>query len=403
MHHKIRAVLFGLALVLAGYLLGLVTAWIIISQPRVDLIAANLNPAYASRQIPLLWEVWSIVETDFIGEVPDSTTMTYGAIRGALGTLNDPYTTFIEPRQHQRQMEDLRGSFGGIGVTMRRDKDGYVLLSPMPDSPALRAGVQPGDVLISAAGAPITPAVSFEDITALVRGPVSSSVTIQVWRGDPPTTYSFTIVRQEIVLPSVTWRLVEEQPEVGYIALSRFSDRSAGEIEQAIAELRAAGATRLILDLRDNGGGLRQAGVEVAGQFLQDGVVMYQWRKGGVEESFDVTGGGLATDLPLVVLVNHGTASAAEIVAGALQDHARARLIGEPTFGKGSVQHIYDLSDSSSLHVTTAEWLTPKRSRLSGQGLVPDVTVVRTPEDANTGRDVQLEAAIEALLQEDKP
>ncbi|MBN1887904.1 MAG: S41 family peptidase [Thermoflexales bacterium] len=397
MYHKIRGTLCGLALVLAGYLVGLATAWIIISQPRVDLIAAHLDPAYASRQIPLLWEVWDIVETDFIGELPDSRTMTYGAIRGALGTLNDPYTAFIEPRQHQRQMEDLRGSFGGIGVTMRRDKDGHVLLSPMPDSPARRAGVQSGDILVSVEGQPITPTVSFDDVTALVRGPVSSSVTIQIWRGDPPTTHSFTIVRQEIMLPSVTWRLVEEQPDVGYIALSRFSDRSAGEIKQAIGELQAAGATRLIFDLRDNGGGLRQAGVEVASQFLQDGVVMYQWGKGGVEESFGVMSGGLATDLPLVVLVNHGTASAAEIVAGALRDNGRARLIGEPTFGKGSVQHIYDLSDSSSLHVTTAEWLTPKRSRLSGQGLAPDITVVRTPEEANAGRDVQLEAAIEAL------
>ncbi len=380
---------FALILLLAGYLMGLATAWVIISSPRLNSALFNLDPY--GRQMLLFWEAWDIVQDDFVGELPDARTMTYGAIRGALATLNDPYSVFVEPQAHQRETEDLQGKFGGIGVTMQRDEQGRVLLSPMADAPAVRAGVQQGDILTLVESAPITPAVSFEQIASLVRGPVGTPVTIQVQRGQPPLTLTFTIVREEIVLPSATWRLIEDKPYIGYVALSRFSERTNDELVQGLAELRDKGALYLILDLRDNGGGLREAAVQVASQFLSDGVVMYQRRKSG-EESLPVIGGGVATDLPLVVLVNRGTASAAEIVAGALQDHQRAQLIGEQTFGKGSVQHIHDLRDGSSVHVTTAEWLTPNRRQLRGRGLAPDVVVT---QDGSSGRDLQLAAAIE--------
>lgn len=376
-------------LLLAGYLLGLATAWLIISSPRLN--DALFNPDPYGRQMPLFWEAWDIVRADFVGELPDARTVAYGAIRGALATLNDPYSVFVEPQAHQRETEDLQGKFGGIGVTMQRDEQGRVVLNPMADAPAMRAGVQPGDILTMVESTPITSSVSFEQIAALVRGPVGTPVTIQVQRGQPPLTHTFTIVREEIILPSVTWRLIEDKPHIGYVALSRFSDRTNDELVRALRELRDRGALYLILDLRDNGGGLREAAIQVASQFLSDGVVMYQRRKSG-EESLPVIGGGVALDVPLVVLVNRGTASAAEIVAGALQDHNRARLIGEQTFGKGSVQHIYDLRDGSSVHVTTAEWLTPNRRQLRGQGLTPDVVVT---QDGGNGRDLQLEAAIE--------
>ncbi len=393
---KTRTILLALVFTLLGHLLGLATAWGIISWSHGEWPGFCFNPG--ARQMPLFWEVWDIVQADFIGQLPDERTMTYGAIRGALGTLNDPYAALIEPQLHQREKEDLEGKFGGIGVKMQRDETGHVILSPMPDTPALRAGIQEGDILIAVDGKPITSTTSFEDIKALVRGPVGTPVTLGIQRGDPPLELEFTIVRAEIALPSVDWRLVEGMPEIGYIALSRFSERTRDELVRAIEDLRAQGATGLILDLRDNGGGLRHAGIQVASQFLSDGVVMYQkQREDEPEETFAVMSGGVATDLPLVVLVNKGTASAAEIVAGALQDHGRAKLVGEQTFGKGSVQHIYDLSDGSSLHVTAAEWLTPRRHQLTGQGLTPDVIVARTQEDVNAGRDPQLEAAARLL------
>ncbi len=395
-----RTILFSLTIALLGYLFGLVTAWfIVISRPvGLDAVVTCLKPA--AQQMVLFWDVWDIVQLEFIGQVPDSQTVTYGAIRGALTTLNDPYTAFIEPRSHEREKEDLQGKFGGIGVTMARDEAGQVVINPMPDAPAIQAGVQKDDILAMVATTPITPGVSFDDITALVRGPVGTPITIQIRRGKPPVTHTFTIVRQEIVLPSVSWQMVEGEPEIGYIALTRFSEKSKEELVQAISELRASGATRLILDLRDNGGGLRQAGIEVASQFLADGVVMYQRYRDDSEEPFNVMSGGVALDVPLVILVNQSTASASEIVAGALQDRGRAKLVGEQTYGKGSVQHLYDLRDGSSLHVTVAEWLTPNRHQLRGQGLVPDVLVVRSPDDANAGRDPQLDAAVEQLKSE---
>lgn len=396
MRERIRPALLMLVFFLLGHLLGLVTAWVIVLRSQVQVGVLNLY-ATPSAQLDLLREAWDFVESDFIGRVPDSRTMTYGAIRGALGTLNDPYTMFVEPQVNQREKEDLQGKFGGIGVTMQRNEAGEVVLSPMQDAPAIRAGVQEGDILTSVAGAPITPTVSFDQIAAMVRGPVGTPVDIEIRRGAPAVFHTFTITRAEIELPSVTWRVLEDAPEVGYIALARFSEPSKDEMVEAIGQLRAQGVTRLILDLRDNGGGLRQAGIEVASQFLPDGVVMYQQKKDKPEESFPVIEGGAAVDMPLVVLVNRGTASASEIVAGALQDRGRARLVGEQTFGKGSVQHIYDLSDGSSLHVTAAEWLTPSRHQLTGQGLTPDIAVARTPEDAAAGRDPQLEAAIQYI------
>lgn len=401
MRGNIKTAVIVLMLMLASYALGLSTAWLVASQSGSGTLSAATH-SNAARQMPLFWEAWSIVEADFIGPLPDANTLAHGAIRGALATLNDPYTSLLEPQSHQREKEELQGKFGGIGVTMRRDETGRVRLSPSPDTPAMRAGVQEGDVLIAVGHRPITPSVSFDEITALVRGPVGTPVTITIQRVAAQTmlTRTLTIVRQEIELPSATWRLVEGAPQVGYIGLARFSERSRDEIVRAVGDLRAQGATRLILDLRDNGGGLRQSSIEVASQFLSGGVVMYQQQKGRPGESFDVIGGGVAVDMPLVVLINRGTASAAEIVAGALQDRGRARLVGEPTFGKGSVQHIYDLSDGSSLHVTTAEWLTPGRHQLTGRGLTPDVTVARTPDDISAGRDPQLEAALQALEQD---
>jgi carboxyl-terminal processing protease len=391
MRNKLSIILASLTFVLVGYLLGLATAWVLVSRAQAQELSA-------AHRMALFWEAWSIVEKDFLHELPNERTLTYGAIRGALGTLQDPFTAFIEPQPNQREKESLKGSFGGIGVKMRRDGANNVILSPTPDSPAQRAGVQEGDILIAVDSKPITPSISFDAIAAMVRGPVGQAVTIDIQRGDPPVTHTFKIVRQEIVLPSVTWRIIDDKPGVGYIALEMFSERSNAELVNAINDLKKQGATRLILDLRNNGGGLRQSAIKVASQFLTGGVVMYQRQKNQPAESFEVIRGGVATDLPLVILVNKGTASASEIVAGALQDRGRAKLVGEQTFGKGSVQHIYDLSDGSSLHVTTAEWLTPNHRQITKRGLTPDVIVTLTQEDANAGRDPQLDAALEELM-----
>jgi carboxyl-terminal processing protease len=341
----------------------------------------------------VFWEAWEYVEQTFYNELPSSRERTYGAIRQTLALLNDPYTIFVEPQPSELERDRRRGSFGGVGVTPWRDAGGQMVLSPYPDSPAERAGVREGDVLLAVDAEAVTSETTVDDVRARLHGEVGTPVTLTLSR--PPTPqFDLTITRDEIQVPSVTWRVLDQAPGVGYLRIEVFTERTGDEVLAALQALREAKTTGLVLDLRDNSGGLIDPAVAAASQFLRDGVVLVELRRGAGERSFPVRGGGTATDVPLVVLVNNGTASAAEIVAGALQDYGRAPLVGEPTFGKGSVQQIYDLSDGSSLHVTSAIWLTPERHRIEGQGLTPDVTVPR----GDGPQDEQLDRAVATLV-----
>ena len=351
-------------------------------------------PGAAGPSGPLLNEAWGLAEQSFYGEVPSTTLRTYGAIRGMIAAYGDPYTVFVEPPQTQLQSQQLSGKFGGIGANIRRESNGQFVLSPFPDRPAAQAGVQEGDVLLAVDQQPVTSDMTLDAISLLLRGEVGTQVHIEVERA--AARLPITITRAEISVPSVTWRSLAEAPAVGYVAISIFAQPTKDELIAAIADLRARGARALVLDLRDNGGGLLDAAVDVAGQFI-DGRVLIETRRGAADRTFDAGPAGAARDLPLAVLVNGGSASASEIVAGALQDHGRALLIGEQTFGKGSVQHILPLSDGSSLHVTVAQWLTPNRRQITGEGLTPDIVVTRSADDLNAGRDPQLAKALEVL------
>jgi carboxyl-terminal processing protease len=350
-------------------------------------------------QFGVYWEAWHIIEDKFYDDIPEHPIPVYGAVRGALGTLEDPYTIFIEPQPRALERAELEGQFGGIGAYVTRGPEGEVVLAPMVDSPAEQAGVQEGDVVVRVDDTPITPDMTTDQVVLLIRGEVDTQVTLTLERVGEADPIVVTITRKIIETPSVEWRVLEQEPSIGYIRIRLFTERTGRELERAIQDLKDAGVTRLALDLRDNGGGLLDAAVDVASQFLREGVVLYEDRRDEAEKLYSVKKGGLALDLPLVVLVNGGTASASEIVAGALRDYERGPLIGERTFGKGSVQLVYDLSDRSSLHVTVARWLTPERHRIDGEGLVPDVEVIPSDADRESGIDPQLERAI-AYLQE---
>jgi len=345
------------------------------------------------KPLGVFWEAWERVEQYFYGPIPSPRERTYGAIHETLGLLNDPYTILVEPQSRELERDQMRGSFGGIGVTLWRDAEGRMALAPYSDSPAGRAGVYEGDILLAVDAEAITDEMTGDDVRALLHGEVGTPVTLTVSR--PPTPpFDLTIVREEIQVPSVTWRVLDRAPDVGYIRIKGFTERTGGETLEALRELRQAGAFSLILDLRDNYGGLIDPAVATASQFLRDGqVVLYELGRDTQERTVRVQSGGISTDLSMVVLINGGTASAAEIVAGALQDHGRAPLIGEPTFGKGAVQLIYDLSDGSSLHVTSAAWLTPNRHQIQGQGLAPDIHVPR----GDGAQDEQLDRAVAYL------
>jgi carboxyl-terminal processing protease len=365
-------------------------------------LTRNSPTAEEAKQFGIFWEAWHIVQDKFYGGIPDDSTPVYGAIEGALGTLNDPYTIFVEPQPRALEKAELEGQFGGIGAYVSRGPEGQVILAPMVDSPAEQAGLKEGDQLLQVEATPVVPEMSTDDVVLLIRGEVGSQVRLTLRRAGTVDPIVLTITRQVIETPSVEWRALEQDPLTGYIRIRLFTGRTGRELERAITDLKEAGVSRLILDLRDNGGGLLDAAVDVSSQFLRDGVVLYEDRRDEPEKFYSVKKGGLALDLPLVVLVNGGTASASEIVAGALHDHERGTLVGEKTFGKGSVQFVYDLSDQSSLHVTVARWLTPDRHRIDGQGLAPDIEVALSEEDRNSGADPQLERAISYLQTEAK-
>jgi carboxyl-terminal processing protease len=291
------------------------------------------------------------------------------------------------------ETQSLAGAYGGIGVALSQSAAGETVLSPYPDSPAVKAGVLEGDVLVAVNDAPIQASASADEVTAAIRGPIGSTVRITV-RHKSGNTQSFNITRAAIDIPSVTFKIVDGHPDTGLIAISRFSDRTPAELGTALDQLRTQGALRFVLDLRDNGGGILESAVGVTAHFLDGGVVMYESQSNGPERTYTAPGvvGG-PVNAPLAVLVNHNTASAAEIVAGALLDRGRAPLIGQATYGKGSVQLVYDLSDGSSLHVTAYRWYTPNHRVLDKTGLPPTYPV----DPGGAGTDPQLQSALQYL------
>jgi carboxyl-terminal processing protease len=351
----------------------------------------------SAEKIALYWEVWNRVEEQFYGGIPNTAPITYGAIKGSLAALNDPYTLFLEPEPAAQEKADLEGQFGGIGAYVQRDEAGNVILEPMRDQPAEQAGLLKGDILVKINGQDVLPEMTTEQIVALIRGEIGTEVVLGIKREGQEELINLTVVRSAIETPSANWFVLEQDPTIGYVQLTGFTERSNEELNQAFDELAAQGAKSYILDLRNNGGGLLDTAVNVASQFLRSGVVLKEDRQNEGERVYEVRPGGKLLDQPLVVLVNGGTASASEIVAGALQDYKRAPLIGEKTFGKGSVQLIYELSDRSRLHVTVAKWFTPKDNLIDQVGLKPDIEVLITEEDRTAGRDPQLERAIEFL------
>ncbi|MGQ9600833.1 MAG: S41 family peptidase [Anaerolineae bacterium] len=377
-------------LVIAAFGAGVGATWLLMHDRTTN--------ADEAAQFGVFWEAWHLVEQNFLGELPSMQRVAWGAIRGALATLDDPHTTFLEPQPRQREKEELSGRFGGIGAYVTQTEDGRIVLEPMPDLPAERAGVRKGDVLLKVDETEITPDMTVDQVISLIRGEVGTLVRLTLQRGGEAQPIVVDIRREEIPSPSVEWRMLEEAPGIGYIRIILFSSRTVKELEEAIQELEGQGMSRLIIDLRGNGGGLFDAAIDTAREFLPDGVVLYQVEKGGKEQTFTVKKRGLYADIPLVLLVDSGTASASEIVAGALQDRGRAVLIGQKTYGKGSVQSVFDLSDGSSVHITSAQWLTPNRRQISGQGLIPNLEVALSEDDRQQGRDPQLERAIQYLL-----
>ena len=379
-------------IVATSYLAGSAAGFILTSPVMAEKSMAP--PPAPEEEFRLFWEAWRIVENEFYRRPIDSKELTYGAIRGALSTLEDENTAFIIPEHIAIIREDLTGTFEGIGALVEMNEDGYLVIAqPLAGRPADLVGLKAEDLVLEVDGVEIR-GMNLIEAISLIRGPKGTTVRLTIRRQGVAEPFEVEIVRQRIELRTIEYRLLKG--EIGYIKLNEFNSQAPRQLRAALTDLLAKNPRGLILDLRDDPGGLVTAAIDVGSEFIAQGVIMSERGKDR-EEDHEAQGGGLATEIPLVVLVNGGSASASEIVAGAIQDYGRGILIGERTVGKGSVQVQHQLSDGSGLRITIAHWFTPHGRLIEGAGLIPDVEVYITDEDLASGLDPQLELAIDYL------
>ncbi|OQY90840.1 MAG: hypothetical protein B6D41_09640 [Chloroflexi bacterium UTCFX4] len=355
--------------------------------------AANATPP---EKFNLMWESWKLLKDEFYYDIPSSNVLVHGMIRGALESLGDPHTVLVEPAPAQQEATNLQGNYGGIGARVELSKGALVLL-PFPGGPAAQAGILPGDAIIKIDDKMLDAQDTPDTVENKLRGDIGSTVKLSLHRIGHTELVEFQVTRQEINIPTVQYRMLENAP-FGYIQVTMESADTPKEFSAALAALKKNNPKGIILDLRNNPGGLfPDPALDIVGQFLPNAPVVIEKYRDGTQKTYNARGDGQARDLPLVVLVNGGTASAAEIIAGAFQDSGKVILIGEKTFGKGSVQGLYTLSDKSVLHLTTAKWETPSGKEIDGIGITPKIQTPLTPDDSAKGIDPQLDRAIQYL------
>ncbi len=417
---KIRNSVLALAILIlifaAGYRLGEKRTLPALSGRYTSLVNPN-PPATSTLDLALFWDVWERLRRNYIEPAAlDAKKMVYGAITGMVSSLGDPYTAFLPPKENKEFKEDLGGEFEGIGAQLGIKDGRVIVVAPLKGTPAAEAGIRPGDYILKVndedtAGWTVPQAVT------KIRGPKGTEVRLSILHENAAKPSEIAIIRGTITVPSVeTWvkkasdideiasfpDLVKLPGKVAYLRLSRFGEHTNEDWGKAVAEIvaaqRANGLLKgLVFDLRNNPGGYLDGSVFIASEFLRSGVVVSQVNSDGTKEDFRVNRKGTLFDIPMVVLVNKGSASAAEIVAGALKDYKRAVIVGEVTFGKGSVQTPFDLSEGAGLHITTGKWLLPKGDSISKVGVAPNVEI-KLDDPPEASRDAQLAKAIELLL-----
>lgn len=363
------------------------------NEPQASEETTDLPPTEAF-DYELLETVLELLDDQYYGDIPNGDELAYGAIRGMLMTLGDPYTSFIEPSISAILNEDASGEFEGIGAMVSMREDGYLeIASLIPGQPAEAAGVLPGDIIVAVNGEDIVGLGLYEAIS-YIRGPANTEAELEIIRPTEPDRVFITVTRARIEIPIIESEIIDN--DIAYVRLTEFDANATERVEEALDELFAQNPRALIFDLRDNPGGWLNQAIGVADLFLEDGIVAIQRDSEGREQRFPSETGQIGEDIPMVVLVNAGSASASEIVAGAIQDRGRGILIGMQTLGKGSVQLPNNLDDGSQLRVTIARWYTPNEQPLHGTGLTPDVEAPY-PVDTPAGEDPQLQRALEYL------
>lgn len=400
-----------LAVVLLGgaFSGGVVVGWLLPGQSQ---LGSSLFPSYVSSDevqsaapsgereelFKPFWEAWDIVHQQYVDQPVDDLQLMRGAIEGMLTSLGDEHTSYMDPDSFRTANEHLEGKeYEGIGAWVDITGEYLKIISPMPGSPAEKAGLRTGDIILK---------VDQEDMTGIagdlvlkkVLGPAGSSVTLTIRRDSVEAPFDVTIQRARITTPQTESKMLDQN--VAYIRLFTYGDLTASELRSGLRELLAKKPVGLVLDLRGNGGGYLDTAVAVLSEFFKPGtIVMYEEYGNGDRITLKTKGGATATDIPLVVLVDEGSASSSEITAGAIQDLGRGVLVGKTTYGKGSVQNWVALKENAgAVRVTVARWLTPNNRQINSVGLTPDFEIEFTEEDVQADRDPQLDKAVEILI-----
>ncbi len=340
------------------------------------------QPASVEQQFSVFWEAWNIAQENFVDPTAlDPKAMTYGAIRGMLDSLGDiGHTRFLTPKDLAEERVSMTGKYSGIGAEIGMRDGRPIIIAPFDGSPAQQAGIQAGDYVIRVDGED-TAGLSLDEVVARIRGPEGSQVRLTIMRPGSASLLEFTIVREIIRVAAVSWAMIPET-HIAHIRISQFSATALPGLKDAITAAKGAGAQALIVDVRNNPGGLLDQAVSVASQFLASGNVVLEARRDGSQKPYPVEEGGLAVDVPIAVLVNEGSASASEIFAGAIQDNERGVIVGQPTFGTGTILSTFNLSDGSAILLGTGQWLTPGGRSLRREGITPD-EIVALPTDGH--------------------
>ncbi len=352
-----------------------------------------LYPEFAT-----FWEALQLLYKDFYGELPTAEEATYNALRGVVNELGDPNTSFLTPAEAEFFRTSIQGSFEGIGARVEWDaaREALRITEPFENQPAWQAGLRRGDLVLAIDGESLQGG-DLNQAVAKIRGPKGTTVLLTILAEDAETSYDVPVTRDLIETPTIATNRVGEDQRIAYVKLTTFNQNAGQLVRQAVEEAMTHAPAALILDLRGNTGGLLREAIKVANVFIEDSTVLLERFHDGRVETYATTTQAVAKNIPMIVLVNQSSASASEIVAGALQDTGRAQLLGVTTFGKGSVQLPHTLSNGAIMRVTVARWFTPNDRTIEGTGLAPDVVVELTDENRENGADPQLAAAVDLL------
>ncbi len=368
------------------------------AEKRSNIVSDNqisLSSSDKKVDMKLFWDVWSLLANKYVDpQSLDYKEMVYGSIQGMVYSINDPYTTFLTPKENKDFRDSLDGTLEGIGAELTVRNNAITVVSPLKNSPAKKAGLQPEDIIIKIDGVDVKK-YTFEQAVMKIRGKKGTKVKLTVTRKSKNKPVELSITRNTIKISSVKWSM---KGNIVVIELNQFGSKTKNEFSKAISEILPKRPKGIVLDLRYNGGGYLEGAVDITSEFVPKGkVVSVKKRDPNQDEVIYVSGKARVEKIPLVVLINKGSASASEIVAGAIQDHKRGKVIGEQSFGKGTVQEVENLIDGSSLRVTVAKWYTPNNHNISEVGIKPDIEVKRTVEDMEANKDPQLDKALEYL------